>query len=404
MMRLRMLAALALLTAAAPATTAPAETAIAAKVAATPSFKSLDDKVGCGQGRAPETVFLTVANEGGSDLRLTSVTLRAPRDLELCGGRALDGGAAMVLARNDIVPAGRREVVAIPVGARERLRSGTYPLVLEVEVEDVAPGSSRRDRLLATGEVQLQIQGLTDVLKVLGVPTLFLLPGFLVLVAFAAFRSGDWENATKPTNPAFWIIAVPFSMGLSFLFTAALGSGDFSEPFNLGDVAGVWLISLVIGTLAGVATRIWQKSQARRASEKSGLDLAGRTIGGGNSPLVVLKTLGRLDTKWPPGWHQSGGHSGFLVGPDAADKRWLIPQVQLTGERPNSIPQADWLQLQQDFDLLLNGAVTADRSLSSLKGSFSPASPRLAGRFGTLPARRAGKPRPSGARNFIFRE
>ncbi len=403
----RVLAALAALAAALPAAAAP-ESGIAVKVAVTPTFKSLDDKAGCGKGRHPETLFLAIANEGPAELRLTSVTLQAPRDLELCGGRAAEavpGASATILERKDTVPAGGRHVVAIPVGARDRLRSGSYPLVLEVAVEDGAAGNLRQARLLATSEVQLQIQGISDVLKVLGVPTLFLLPGFLALVAFAAFRTGDWENATKPTNPAFWIIAVPFSMALSLLFTAVLGSGDLSQPFNLGDVAWVWLISLAIGTVAGCLVRIYQKSQARKSSERSKRDVAGRTIGANDPALVVLETLGRLGTGWPPLWHDWAGHEGFLAGPDAADNRWLIPQTQLTGERPDSMAEDRWRELQREFDTFLAGSVTAESLAEALKGRFQPLLP-LRWRNASAPYQLGpqDRPSPAGAVQFVFRE
>ncbi len=406
-MRAAIAAAAALLTAAA-APAPEADPSIPAKVGLTRAFDSLDDDIRC-KGKNHETLFLNVANEGKTDFHVRRITLRAPADLEFCDPKT-GRSAGISLSRNDLVPAGRRDVFPLEIGTRDRLRSGTFPLILEVALGTDPPDDVRVDRLLATDQVQLQIQGLSDVLKVLGVPTLFLLPGFLVLAALAALRSEwNWENATKPLSPTFWIIAIPVSMLISLAYTLLGGlmgrPADLSERFNLGDVAVVWLVSLTIGAVAGAVIRYCQTTRARKAQQQAGQDLAGRTIVGADPPLAVLEKLVRLGTSWPMLLHAAGTRQGFLVGPDGGDTRWLLPQTVLKREKPDTMTDETWEKLAEEFGNFLDGPPTIPDLVEGLKGRFAPLLP-LKWRDSGIPYALGPQetPGPAAKRNFIFWE
>lgn len=354
-----------------PAKTAPT---IAAKVAIAKGFDAIDDDRKCAEGRN-ETIFLTVENGATVDLRVTRVTLHAPTDLRLCDGAPAQGAGATRVERNDLVPAGRRAVVPLAVGAGGRLRSGTFPLLLEVNLTADLDGAKRTDSVVVTDKVQLQIPGLSDALKLLGVPTLLLLPGFLVLAALGAFYAPwKWADATKPSNTTFWIFAIPISFALSafYAFFAPYFSeeANLAQRYNLVDVAIVWLISIVIGGLFG----LWRKSEDAKAAKRDadqdrGTRAAG-TIAAGDDPRVLLGKTAHLKAPWPLQWNTTGSRQGFLVGPDSASARWLVPQAKVAATRPAALAAEEWRKLRAEFEAFLGKSPSREALIEGLSGPF----------------------------------
>jgi hypothetical protein len=390
-----------------PAPTIPASIAIKA------AFAALDESISCDR---PETLYLTVTNEGTADLLVRRVTLRAPSDLQLCpppGGRQPPPDPTARFSRLGLgtpVAAGRRAVIALPVGTRATPRPGTVPLLVEVELAATIGGAVHADTLLASDQVELRIPGLSDVLRLFGVPTLFLLPGVLVFAAFAAGRSGwDWDRLTAPASATFWALAIMVSIILSSLYAwVAHGFGfarDLSERFNLTDVGIVWFISLLLGLGFGYFVRGREARAAGAAAAATKQATAAQTVRREDQPLGLLKKLARLETAWPPLWHDSGGNAGFLVEPGGGQRRWLLPQAEAKA-RPSTITKADWNVLSAEFDTRIGDQSSLAAIIAALDDPKFGALLPLGWRAAAAPHELDDDAEPTlgDDRRFIFRE
>jgi hypothetical protein len=386
--------------AAAPAAAERTAPTIPASITIKSAFAALDERVSCA---LPQTLYLTVTNEGAENLVVHKVTLLAPSDLQLC---RLPGGPPPVTDSrfSAVIPdthvgAGRRAVVALPVATRATPRPGAVPLLVEVELVATIGGAEQSDVLLASDQVEVRIPGLSDVLQLFGVPTLFLLPGLLILAAATAARSGwEWERVTAPASATFWAIAIPASIAVSSIYTVAahgIGSSrDLFERFNLTDVLVVWLLSVAIGGLVGGGLRA-HAAYKRRA----------RTIRRQDKPLELLKKLALLGTPWPPQWSTAGTHHGFLVEPGGTEPSWLIPQSKAKS-KPAGMTASEWDKLGVAFDARIGDQSSLAQLIAALEDpKFEALLP--------LAWRNAGEPYPldaeadataSGGMRFILRD
>jgi hypothetical protein len=356
-----LLAALAAVPAAAVPSSAPAQAAsapvIPAKIGLTPAFAALEEGMDCAGARRG-TLYLTVENEGKSDLVVTSARLLAPSDLELCSGAELPATVA----------AGRQHVIAVPVGTSRAMRPGTAPLLIEVRLRAMIEGTLLEDLRLAHDEVELRIPGLSDILKLVGMPTLFLLPGALVLGAFFLVFPVE-SPRLAPNSLGFWIVAISLSLALSavyYLATSLLGEArNLTQRFGLTDVAWVWAGSVSLGAIAGRYAR-WQRDQARSKAEKrEKQELADRTLTREDDPVTVLNKLERLGTAWPLGWYRTDDGAGFLVEPPAGPA-WLIPQAEAK-PRPSEVPVASWDSARRALDALMRSSPSRAALIEALR-------------------------------------
>ena len=325
-----------------PAPATAAVPSIPARIGLVPAFAGLDERADCA-GSRPGILYLTVQNEGTTELVVRFVRLLAPSDLELCLGTAASAGHApsSAVTLNQIVGAGRRAVIPLRIGTRETPRPGSVPLLVEVELSARVDGAERIDRLLASDRIELRIPGLSEILRLVGIPTLFLLPGVLVLGAFSLIYTPKEEKRLAPNNLGFWIISISISVILSVLYTVGSGlvgrARDLIDRFNLVDVAIVWAISLMLGFAAGMVAILRRRKRQTTAAQ----NIADRTITRQDDPNTILDKLERLGTRWPLHWHTAGTHRGFLVEPGGGSPPWLIPQAGLR-TKPAQVDKADW--------------------------------------------------------------
>src|SRR5262249_30879588 len=105
----------------------------------------------------------------------------------------------------------RTEIVRFTVSARGRVKPGKQLLIFNVKLET---DRGKRD-FLVTREVTVGVLGESDVLKLLGVPSLLLLPGFLFMSSYLLLWR--WKllrldsNTTPPVeekSSGFWLLSI----------------------------------------------------------------------------------------------------------------------------------------------------------------------------------------------------
>jgi hypothetical protein len=305
--------------------------------------------------------------------------------------------------RDGKVKAGRRRLFRLDVGARETLRPGATPLLMEIELATRIGGEVQKDQVLANDTVELRIRGLSDVLKVLGVPTMFLLPGVLILGAFS-LTGPDEGKRLAPNGLAFWILAVSFSLPLSLAYSAissALGRARaLTQGFNLADVAWIWTLSLILGGLGGIGMKRWANHQRKEAEKRSARDVADRTLTRSDDPLTMLEKLNRIGVTWPLQWFRIGGRGGFLV--EAGGSRWLVPQAQAPAERPSGIDAGAWRSARSALGKLVSDEPSLADLITELRADGLKALGPLQWRSGhPEPLDEHDKPEPGDAHRFI---
>ncbi len=148
-----------------------------------------------------------------------------------------------------------REVRTLPVTVRagDLVRPGKHLLVFGLPIERQIAGRIESARIVSTKEVSVGVLGESEVLKLLGLPSFLLLPGFLFLVTFAWLWNetgwmGDGAPATFPvkaTTPEFWVVAVTASGIVAYVYRLLTGR-DYLVAYGLKDVINVWLLSIFV--------------------------------------------------------------------------------------------------------------------------------------------------------------
>lgn len=384
--------------------------AASARIAITAGFAALDASIDCREDKA-ERLYLSVENAGAAAFTVRQVELLSPRDLQFCaasGAVPVDGPEGVsVLPLNNAVPAGSRQVIALRVGTRETPRPGTVPLVLAVEIATAANGREQVDRVIASDRVELRIPGVSDMLRLLGIPTLLFLPGVLVLAALTAARGKwDWEQLSQPSKPIFWVVVISVSAVLSLAYSAVAQrwgySRDLAERFTLVDVALVWIVSLIIGAILGVIIRVWQAFVQKEEETISSAARAAKTIRREDSPADILAKMTALGAPWPPAWCAHGHKEGFLIEKDIAGAKWLIPQAAVA---PAGAQPAQWRQASAALRALLKEKPSLTDLIAALrKDLYKPLLPLVWRGGAPQPIKAEDNPAEQGDRHFIFLE
>lgn len=345
--RLALALLLALVPAMAAARVAPAPggtSAIAAQIAVTASFAALDERSRC-RGGAEKMLFLSIHNQGALPIVVREVRLLAPTDLALCDPHRAAGTR---------VEGGRRHIIPLRVAPEGVPRQGVTPLILQVVLAANIDGAVRTDTLIASQNVEIRIPGLSDALKLLGVPTLLLLPGVLTLTALFLVFTPAGTNRIAPPGPGFWVIAIPisflFSQGYAWVMSLIGFPRDLSERFGLWDIGVIWVVSMAIGGLLGWA---FQAAKVRRDNADAEA-VAKRTLTATDEPLALFeRLLLRRGFETPPQWYTLGDRSGFLIRSGAGQARWLVPQAVARKARPATVDETRWDDALSGLDRLI---------------------------------------------------
>ncbi len=181
-------------------------------------------------------------------------------------------------------------------------------------------GSQQVSKTIPIGVVTEQ----SDLLKLLGMPTYLLLPGFLVMIAFGFCWkrfSPKADLGLTPTNVEFWVLTITLSIPLIVVYrgyAALVGlPSRFPDTFGLADILRLWVISLLLGVL------FWWLILLVRKALKREIPLPEDT------PLSILRKL-ELNKSGIYLWQADYNNTRFAIFPPVKDepgKVWLLPFI-----------------------------------------------------------------------------
>jgi hypothetical protein len=138
----------------------------------------------------------------------------------------------------------------------------TYPLVISFAAR--FRGESTWEHAITQGKVTIGVPGVSDAMQFLGIPSLLLLPGALMILTFITVLPRftlrppiDWKN------PSLLVAAVLLSFAAGYLYPCVtkywLGTErNYLRGYDMSDVGYLWIgsiaIAAVVAAAAGVVT------------------------------------------------------------------------------------------------------------------------------------------------------
>jgi hypothetical protein len=180
----------------------------------------------------------------------------------------------------------------------KRVIPGTYPFILRIDARFQNPPGPW-EMLTVQSKVTLGVPGASEAMQFLGIPSLLLLPGALIILTYMTllpfFTGGpeiDWKR------PGLLLGAVILSFASAWLYPRATSqfgtSRDYLRGYDLEDIIYLWSSSIGTGALAAltVAGTQWGKNKikaclAERARKNEEFNNPLTTDG----PLEILQKL-----------------------------------------------------------------------------------------------------------------
>lgn len=183
------------------------------------------------------------------------------------------------------------QIISFPVKARSRLTPGKKVLFYQVNL--TVGGEART--FVASREIEVGVLGESEILKLLGVPSLFFLPGFLAVSVFQLLwrwklwrPGGDDAVPLEEGKSGFWVVSITASLFITGLFL--LGRKDFFFYYGLNDLMVLWFTSLGIG-VATYWVFCWVREKRIRKQEKLKKELEDRYPQPQDDVITVLQKL-----------------------------------------------------------------------------------------------------------------
>ncbi|HMA13164.1 MAG TPA: hypothetical protein VKP12_00165 [Kiloniellaceae bacterium] len=288
----------------------------------------------------PATLYVLLRNKKDFALEITELTWQAPPFIALreAGADCGDAAAAPAAAPAEPRSLGAYQQLVLPflVCPGEQIVPGKYIVLAAARV---AVDGSERAVLGASHEVEIGVLGESEFLNLLGVPSLLLLPGFLLLITWRMLHSmltasGEAGFRLKPREADFWAVAIALSLCFAFAYpwlTEMLlpeGRRDYLVAYGLQDLVYVYAAAIALGLLCFLGGRfiafIGAKIAAARLARSQPLT--------GDTPLAALRKLARVDgTGDLPACHLASAAAAQelleLAPWSQGDSLWLAPPI-----------------------------------------------------------------------------
>jgi len=246
--------------------------------------------------------------------------------------------------------------------ATDEARAGKEQVVFDIGLSWTDAGRPQSGSVLIAQSVPVNVFGESAILTLLGVPSFFMLPGFLALTTFGAL----WMRIAPKTKiqpelkiPEISLVSVTLSliaMEVYPLFTHR----DYLEGYGLSDVMMVWFGSVVIAAGAWILTiggtklvhrviRFFKERAEQAEKTRQEQEEARRTPTARDTPLEVLEKLkiNGIDFPLEQAEVTLGGEVSlcFLILPAGSgqSQSWVCPQARLTRAGPVTRSREDIL-------------------------------------------------------------
>ncbi len=288
----------------------------------------------------PGMVQVVLKNQRDISVQVTGIRWFGPSFIEL---RAADADCEVEVeppAQTNPRQLGPYEQVVVPmlVCPREQIVPGKYSLLATASI--TAAGAPLTV-LSASRQVEVGVLGESELLNLLGVPSLLLLPGFLLLITWRILGSLRGAPAAagfelKPKEADFWAVAIALSLGFAFLYpwiterVLPEGRRDYLVAYGLRDLVYVYSAAIVLGIFSYVCWRLvamfGAAYKARQLARCLPLD--------DDSAIAILEKLARAKGEIElPIVHLKGTQPDWelfeLYPWTTAEVIWLTPPIQL---------------------------------------------------------------------------
>lgn len=278
----------------------------------------------------PGLVYLAVSNTAGVPIRVKKVSPQGP-GFVVFEGPELGEGATLA--------PGEARTFPYQVRVPGRVRPGKHLLLFDVDLEWEDAGQLWTRREVVTHEVEVGVFGESGILTAVGVPSLLILPGVLMLLTVKLLWRSDGsqgEFPVKVTSAEAGLIAVTLSLLTALVYPVVTGWAgvprNYLEGYELWDVMWVWFGSVVVAAagylLVVGGTRLW----TRAASELEAWRKRRRTPSD-EDPIAVLRMLNRLGlglklSRVDVEIHGQVRRGYVLVPPDEGEETmWVGPNI-----------------------------------------------------------------------------
>lgn len=217
--------------------------------------------------------------------------------------------------------------------------SGKHKVAVMIATSQAGTPTWRGQSVAAT-ELEIGVPGMAEVQGVLQVPSFLLLPGFLLVAAFGL--TSRILGQSSPTSEGegsgllslgwgagHWLVAISVSMGIVWVYPNVtdvwLGSRrNILYGFDLSDVIRVWMLSIGLGIVVALVTKLVLIVQVKRAGKMAfSTDL---------QPFELLERLERLGlpTKLPFAAVNADDRLYSLQTQAGAGKVWACSAITLS--------------------------------------------------------------------------
>lgn len=242
----------------------------------------------------------------------------------------------------------------IEVKADRRVKPGKYILLFDVQLEWQQDGKKQITNIIKEKEVEIGVFGESGILQILQVPSILLLPGFLVLMTIRQLWTWDWLNVKDRNaqflpqgiaDPYFWFYAVLISLAIAILYLRFFGQ-NFLEIYGLEDVFWIWIWSIFGGA---VLYFIW------------GIQKREITPNPNDDPIKILIKIDRLNlipwlnlSPWLDAVSIEGQNTrALLLAPRGSQLQgacWVVPHIVVTFISPLPPAPNDYAQLRTQIE------------------------------------------------------
>lgn len=257
--------------------------------------------------------------------------------------------------QNVKVAPGETSVLTLQAHAKSRVKPGEHQLVFRLRS---SMGGSNFD-LVGSQTAKVGVEGETELLTIFGIPSLLLLPGFLVLATASllwrlrlARQEWDGEDFPFPLKEGeFWVLAVLSSIAI--VLAARLIGIDLLGEYGLEDVVILWLASMGIGLVLYLPLVI-----ARNRSR------AARVPNSSDKPIAILRKLAkqglRLELPFISLDTGVSTEKRFVLQPlsDSRPSTWVSPRILYTWT--NNVDDELNRRINEQIDESQDAAALAD--------------------------------------------
>ena len=273
--------------------------------------------------------FLNVVPQAESAKVAAHESWRLPLDIEIAKNISSDG--ASVAQRNRCGRDTGKDATSPQLGE--------WLILASVTLRRGEGSHEQKGVAVIDQKVKVGVPGVSDVLKVLDLPSIFLVPGALVVAAWSLLLGGEAAAGRKWLewkNSSFWLVAVTLSIaifgGLSLL---PRGPNFLLGVFDTTQIALLWIGSIGGGAATCLAYQGWTAHRKSRRAARAETERRRHEPLPDDEPIDILQKLQRARLSLTLARYRRDLGGGltqdiYVTGlPSPEAHAWIVPRMLL---------------------------------------------------------------------------